>query len=116
MVKDYRRPHVELLLELVTNNPNMRIVAMTGPRQVGKTTIAIQACQKLDKSGILYWHIPLDDPHSVMIRPSNIEDAAPPPKIGARPDGETLIKLWEQARLSSLRSKRGLFFSWTKFN
>ena len=108
MVKAYRRPHVERLLELISSNPDMRIVALTGPRQVGKTTIAIQACQKLAKSGILYWHIPLDDPHSVMIRPSNIEDAAPPPKIGTRPDEETLVRLWEQARLVSLRSKRGL--------
>ncbi len=39
----------------------MRIVAITGPRQVGKTTIALQVRQKLIESKIPCWYMPMDD-------------------------------------------------------
>jgi hypothetical protein len=107
-IQPYHRPHVEHLLGLISDNPGKRIIAMTGPRQTGKTTVAIQAHQKLTRLGFSCWYIPMDDPNSVIPRPPNVRGAPTPPMIGARPDGETLINLWEHARLASLQSKRGL--------
>ena len=66
-VQPFHRPHVERLLELISSNPGKRIIAMTGPRQIGKTTIAIQAHQKLTRLGFSCWYTPLDDPNSVMM-------------------------------------------------
>ena len=39
----------------------MRIMAINGPRQVGKTTIAHQVRHKLIKSRIPCWYMPMDD-------------------------------------------------------
>ena len=83
----------------------MRIVAATGPRQAGKTTVAIQACDQLTELGFLCWYVPLDNPKYGIPSPT---DSINTIQAGSRPDGQSLINIWESAREASLESERGL--------
>ena len=51
----YERPHVARLLGLLEEDSSMRIVAITGPRQTGKTTIARPGAEPLggDRADVL---------------------------------------------------------------
>ena len=103
----YERPQVRRIIELVTENPTKRIVAITGPRQTGKTTVAVQACQLLTKSGYACCYVAMDDPTPAGFRslgPLGTIEAVP---VDAAPDGQWLVELWESARRASLRSDRG---------
>ena len=52
----FERQHVQKVIELATVSSNMRIIALTGPRQVCKTTVALQSCVRLSKLGFLSWY------------------------------------------------------------
>ena len=104
----YERSHVRRMIELVKESPTMRIVALTGPRQTGKTTLAVRACQLLAESGYACWYVAMDDPTPAefpSLGPLDAIDAVP---VGAAPDEQWLVELWESARRASLRSERGL--------
>ena len=86
----------------------MRIVAITGPRQTGKTTIAVRARHLLTESGYACWYVALDDPTPAefpSLGPFDAIDAVP---AGAAPDEQWLVELWKRARRASLRFERGL--------
>ena len=102
----YKRQHVQDVIELVTVNSNRRIIAMTGPRQVGKTTIAIQACVQLTERGFLCRYYSSDDPDSI----STIQHVSKNKSvyINTLSDGEALINIWRSARKASVHSVRGL--------
>ena len=104
----YERPQVHRLIRLVTDSTTMRIVAITGPRQTGKTTIALQACQLLKKSGYPYWHVAMDDPTAAKFPLPGPETGMEAIAIRAAPDEQWLIALWEGARREAFRSDLGL--------
>lgn len=96
------------LIDLVSKGSTMRIVAITGPRQSGKTTIALQARRRLADSGIPCWYVALDDPNSVNNGWFGLEEVGGTVRAGALPDDQTLVTIWEHAREAVRQSKRGL--------
>jgi len=48
----YNRPSFDRVMERVSVSAYFRITAITGPRQVGKTTIALQVHRKVLELGI----------------------------------------------------------------
>ena len=99
----YERPHVRQLVQLVEERPSMRIIALLGPRQTGKTTVAHQACQMLGKSGYLCRYVALDNP-----TPAGSLDTIETVPVGAAPDREWLVEVWDHTRRAALRTERGL--------
>ncbi len=103
----FHRAHVNRLIEYVSSSSDTRIIAVIGPRQVGKTTIALQARQQLPGLGFTCQYISFDNPR--LNSPNwpedeNISDATQIEKF-ANP--KTLVDIWENARKASLRSLRG---------
>jgi len=103
----YSRPQVSQLVKIVENRSDMRIIAIIGPRQVGKTVIALQARKRLEEAGYTCHYVSFDDPRlNQQDWPSNtipsdtmeIKDFAIP---------ETLVNTWEDARKDSLESPKG---------
>ena len=103
----YRRPHVAGLTTLLTEQGPMRLVAITGPRQTGKTTLVLQALSDLEGNGIPCWYLPIDDP-----TPDDPPVGVPPLAHilipGQTPGPEWLVSTWERARAAAERSSRGL--------
>ena len=103
----YRRPLVPRLIDLLTEVGPMRLVAVTGPRQTGKTTMVLQAREELERRGLRCWYVAVDDP-----TPGDPPfetappDAAPLPGRAAGP--EWLVSIWNRARVAANRSPRGL--------
>lgn len=103
----FHRTHVNRLIEFISKSSDMRIIAIIGPRQVGKTTIALQARQQLIESGFTCQYISFDDPRLNKWdwpRDASISDTAQIEKF-ANP--KTLVDIWERARKASLKSPRG---------
>ncbi len=104
----YQRPHVNRLFQRLSRGSNMRIAAIIGPRQVGKTTIALQVRKKLIEEKIPCWYVSIDNigyseadwPDMQKIR----DDAQP----GTVPDAEMLAEIWTQAQRASQESDQGL--------
>ena len=63
-VNTFQRPLVDDLVRLLTDELPPRIVAVTGPRQSGKTTLVRQALRRLHASGLSGRHIGVDDPQA----------------------------------------------------
>ena len=103
----YRRPHAARLTTLLTEQGPMRLVAITGPRQTGKTTLVLQALSDLEGNGIPCWYLPIDDP-----TPDDPPVGVPPLAHilipGQTPGPEWLVSTWERARAAAERSPRGL--------
>ena len=102
----YRRPLVPRLIDLLTEVGPMRLVAVTGPRQTGKTTMVLQAREELQRRGLRCWYVAVDDPTPgdppFQTAPP---DAAPLPGRAAGP--EWLVSVWSRARAAANRSPRG---------
>ena len=107
----YRRPLVPRLIDLLTEDGPMRLVAVTGPRQTGKTTMVLQARDELKRSGLPCWYVAVDDP-----TPGKPPfDTAPPEAEtllpGRAPGSEWLVSTWNRARTAADRSPRGLILA-----
>ncbi|MCY4675048.1 MAG: ATP-binding protein [Bacteroidetes bacterium] len=103
----FHRQHVNRLIEFISSSYNMRIIAIIGPRQVGKTTIALQARQQLIELGFTCRYVSFDDPRlnkPDWPRDAHIFDTA---QIGNFANPKTLIDIWENAREASLKSPQG---------
>lgn len=85
----------------------MRLVAVTGPRQTGKTTLVLQALSDLEKDGVPCWYLPVDDPtpdETSFGIPSAGHVLVP----GQTPGPEWLVSSWERARIAAERSPGGI--------
>ena len=113
----YQRPHVQRLAKLLTENRRRRLIAITGPRQTGKTTIARQALATLKSSEIAWRYVAVDghrrsrperQPGDTHLWPEFTD----PPRasaisFGHYPDSPWLIGMWKQARYVAERSPGG---------
>ncbi len=107
-MNSYKRPHVRRVIQLVEDGSTMRIIAITGPRQTGKTTIALQAQSLLIRSGLECWYFALDDPARSRFRAPGLRGAMDDVPVDTTLDGRWLVQLWESARRAALQFKRGL--------
>ena len=106
----FRRPLVSKLIDLLTEKGPMRIVAVTGPRQAGKTILVRQAFEELERKGTPCWYVSVDDPSSDAYSPDYLVDSGVP--IPGRPRGvEWLVATWERARAIAERSPRGMMMA-----
>ena len=102
----FLRPHVDRLMEFISGS-DMRIIAIIGPRQVGKTIIAMQGRDQLIQSGFTCQYHSFDDPHinqSDWSPESSIMDVL---TVNQFANPQTLVTIWESARKASLESPKG---------
>ncbi|MCY3942577.1 MAG: ATP-binding protein [Gemmatimonadetes bacterium] len=103
----YQRPHVDELVRLLTEDRlPPRIVAITGPRQSGKTTIVRQALRRMRAAGLPGEHIAVDDPEGMYGRSHVPSDAtvAPDPRLRTV---DWLVRLWKWGRERAWEHPRG---------
>ncbi|MXX71483.1 MAG: ATP-binding protein [Gemmatimonadetes bacterium] len=113
----FQRAHVHRLLELLTESGRRRLIAITGPRQTGKTTIARQALAALESSGIAWRYVAVDAPPGTGPEPQpgdthSWPDFPEPSRTDGRAfvsqrDSRWLVGTWQQARYAAERSPRG---------
>ncbi|WP_419166742.1 ATP-binding protein [Candidatus Palauibacter sp.] len=107
-MESFERPHVaRLVRELTDESVPPLIVAVTGPRQSGKTTLVRQALRRLRGMGHRTRYIALDDPGQPRwssLSGSDTTVALPPPPR----DTEWLVSVWRQARRDAEAYRRGL--------
>lgn len=103
----FERPLVDDLVRLLADDLPPRIVAITGPRQSGKTTIVRQALRRVRAAGLRGWHIGVDDPQAgIGMRVAGSETTTVPVDPTLR-NAEWLVGVWEQARDRAWRHGRG---------
>ncbi len=104
----FLRPHVSRLFDLLSEDGPTRLLAVTGPRQTGKTTMVLQALDALERRGFPCGYVAVDDPAPE--RPSfSVRLAGPgPPVPGRPPTPEWLVSTWQRARAAADRSTRGV--------
>lgn len=95
----YERPIVERVVQFLAIEPP-RVIAIIGPRQTGKTTIAEQALlQALRRTGLQSLLVAVDDPAT--------HHEVPFGKLGEVPPGEWLVNVWNHARQAARASPSG---------
>lgn len=104
----YERTHVQVLLDRL-DHAAAHLIYVTGPRQSGKTTIVLQALQRLDRPGI---YLAIDDPQAATIQDPASGRARPlPPDTfpgqSGPPDARWLTRAWDAARVAAAASPRG---------
>ena len=107
-IAEFERPHVRRIVERVSRVSHKRIVAITGPRQVGKTTIARQVRKRLLASKIPCWYMPMDGIDSDESDWVVIHEFGSKLRTGSPANEQVLVEIWERARRASLDSERGL--------
>lgn len=101
----FRRSHVQTLLDRLAEPPRF-LIAVFGPRQSGKTTLVRQA---LRRTGRPYRLVGLD------VDPGDEDSPDGTPGVGAetaarlprKPDLQSLVRAWRDARREADRSPRG---------
>ena len=88
----FQRPHVETIVRLLAEDHKRLVVAVTGPRQTGKTTIIRQVLER----------VALPSRYVAVDRSSDPLAPAPP-----RHDLAWLVGLWEHARREAEANGRG---------
>ena len=115
----FHRAHVRRLVKLLTGSGRRRLIAITGPRQTGKTTITRQALAtlELESSGIAWRYVAVDAPPGAgpelqpgdthawpeFREPSHADGRA----FAGRRDSRWLVGIWEEARYAAERSPVG---------
>ena len=85
----------------------MRLTAVTGPRQTGKTTMVLQALEELERRGVSCGYVAVDDPSPEGQR-FRVRLAEPGTLVPGRPaDARWLVSTWERARMAAESSKKG---------
>ncbi len=102
----FERSLVRDLVRLLTDDLPPRIVAITGPRQSGKTTIVRQALRRVRATGLTGRLIGVDDPQAGIGVPFSSSETTVPIDPRLR-DINWLVGVWEQARDRAWRHERG---------
>lgn len=103
----YQRPHVDALVRLLLDDRRPpRIVAITGPRQSGKTTIVRQALGRVRAAGLQGERIAVDDPDAMGGLSGRLseEAVAPDPRLRTV---DWLIRVWKWGREQAWEHPRG---------
>lgn len=108
VIEEYQRSQVQLIFERVSRPLHMRIVAITGPRQVGKTTIAHQVRKLLTESEIPCRYIPMDNLSSTKSDWLGFNKRRGGKLITGQPQEQVLFDIWGSARRAAASSQRGL--------
>lgn len=119
----FQRPHVEILKQRFSEEPN-RLIAVSGPRQTGKTTAAHQALESVRHCSRF---VAVDEPESLTVPgPSSVSQpnrrrSAPESLAASRPstvgtgsftseatrrDSQWLVRIWEESREEAWNSER----------
>ena len=93
---------------MLENDEAMHVIAITGPRQTGKTTIALQARKRMEASGRPCWYVPLDDPAPDESLAPGLLDGVDTVPAGVARDERWLVEIWESARRAAARTDWGL--------
>ena len=101
-MESFQRPQVDTLVERLAE-PVRHIIALFGPRQTGKTTIARQALARTDLQSR---YLAVDEPETPGF-PAPYDEAATTFRLHPRRDSEWLVRQWEEARLEAERSPGG---------
>ena len=97
----YKRPQLEVLISRL-GEPPRHLIAVSGPRQVGKTTLIELALNEIETP---YQYVALDEQGGVQAMTR--EDDIAPYRLVGKPNGEWLIDVWHRARQEADRSTRG---------
>ena len=106
----YQREQTATLLGRLDEAPE-RLIVIAGPRQVGKTTLVLQALERIDRP---HRYLPVDEQESAA-QPSFLHGEESPFEVpedfafsitGER-DTRWLVRQWERARWEADRSERG---------
>ena len=98
------RDQVTTLAARLAEPPN-RLVALFGPRQTGKTTLARQSLECIERES-LYFSVDEPDSSGILRPPSTTSPALLSPPQNR--NSEWLVFRWEEARYQAARSERGL--------
>lgn len=104
----YERPYVARLRRMLEEDGAMRIIAVTGPRQTGKTTMALQARRHIEAAGRACWYVPLDDPAPDASFAPGLLTGIETMRARGAPDEAWLVQIWESARRAAARTDHGL--------
>ena len=96
----FQRPRLDELVHFLTSPSPPRIVALTGPRQTGKTTMIRQALRRVD---IPSRYFPVDE--------SLAEHAHKPNEEGDSLRTAWLLDVWKKARRDAEQSARGFILA-----
>lgn len=103
----YIRPQAETLKNRLLE-PVSRLVVITGPRQIGKSTLVQQVLGKLSEP-LTHEYIPVDEPlDEAKFSPVVGGGSELMPSLGTiEPDIPWLVEVWKKARKKAQNSKRG---------
>ena len=110
----YERAQISTLFDRLREKPQ-RLTIVTGPRQTGKTTLVHQVLGQLDGPSR---YVSVDEPDTAILPPTPVLGSSQPefeelqsaPLDGSR-DARWLVMQWEQARLATDCSDRGLILA-----
>ncbi len=103
----FQRPHVDELVRLLLDDRlPPRIVAITGPRQSGKTTIVRQALECVPATGLRGERIAVDDPEATSGLSHRTPEAAVAPDPRLR-NVDWLIRVWKWGREQAWERRGG---------
>ncbi len=104
----YQRPHVNRLFKRLSRGSNMRIAAIIGPRQVGKTTIALQVRRKLIEGKFPCWYVSMDNIDASETGWPDMQKIHDDAQLRTVHNAEMLAEIWMQAQRASQESDQGL--------
>ena len=106
----FQRRQVDTLVRYLAESGPPLIVAVTGPRQTGKTTIVRQALRRLHRLNLPGLHVAADDPQDERTESeADFAGGAAAPGLRGPPvrDIPWLVRIWEDARHAAWESERG---------
>ena len=110
-VSEFERPLVARLVDDLTRHGSRLILGVTGPRQVGKTTMIRQALRRLARDGTPSLYVGVDNPEAegALLRPGAAEPF--PIRLGRIRDTAWLVRVWNKARDEARRSAGGFILA-----
>lgn len=114
MAITYKRPVISTILKRLSETPR-RLIIITGPRQSGKTTVLMQALNRIDRPS-QYLAVDKPTPSVSPMLLETYEDSVVASARDVGPDNDErdarwLVHNWERARMEAYRSERGFILA-----